>query len=104
MIRDPKVLALYEADKEQQSVHDPPTEKIGSSLHNGESSTARKKGKDVQKQEVVEAIDLPDSPPPGTQKVVEVEMDGQLKRNLIDEFSTSGAVKKLKIKIKEEPL
>ncbi|CAH9138651.1 unnamed protein product [Cuscuta epithymum] len=104
MIRDPKVLALYETDKEQISVHDTPTAKIGSSLNDGEGSTARKKMKDVQTQEVVEAIDLPDSPPLGTQKEVEVEMDGQLKRNLIDEFSTSGAGKKLKIKVKEEPL
>ncbi|CAH9129513.1 unnamed protein product [Cuscuta epithymum] len=86
-------------------------EKIGSNENlgetsNGEKSTVTKgEGKRISAEKEVSApIELPDTPTECTQREVNVGLNDEVKRNLNDEFSSSGNGKKLKIKIKQEPL
>ncbi|CAH9109024.1 unnamed protein product [Cuscuta europaea] len=116
MIRDPTVLAMYEGKQEhlgRNESNETTPEKVDSNANNAdnsnnirEKSTVTKgKGKRISaEKEVIAPIDLPDTPTTSTQREVNVELTEEIKRNLNDEFSSNGNGKKLKIKIKQEPL
>ncbi|CAH9122053.1 unnamed protein product [Cuscuta epithymum] len=103
MIQTASVVALYVEDEKEQTVkEDTSPEKVGSSASIGEKIA--RKGKLVStKKENRSPIDLSDTPLECTQREVEVELTDEIKHNLNDEFSTNGKVKKLKMKIKQEP-
>ncbi|CAH9115489.1 unnamed protein product [Cuscuta epithymum] len=113
IIRDTNVLAMYE-QKEHLEINEcdeRTPEKIDSNANLGETSNREKsivtkgKGKRISAEKEISApIELPDSPTASTQREVNVELNGEIKRNLNDEFSSSENGKKLKIKIKQEPL
>ncbi|CAH9116482.1 unnamed protein product [Cuscuta europaea] len=104
---------MYEKKEhlETNEIDESTPEKIGSNANLGETSIREKstvskgKGKRISAEKEVSApIELPDTPTECTQREVNVELNEVVKRNLNDEFSSTGNGKKLKIKIKQEPL